>query len=79
MKKTSVKTKISIAVLLVSMFCSLLIGLFTYHVLKSNLEKYMGIRAQDIAKTVSQNINGDKIQEYDQTGVKDAYYNEIYC
>ncbi|MCE5197067.1 MAG: hypothetical protein LLG09_08085 [Negativicutes bacterium] len=73
-KKISIKIKISIYVLLISMGCSLLIGYFSFATYKSNLEDYMGRRALDIAMTVSENIDGNKISEYDKTGVKDDYY-----
>ena len=37
----------------------------------------MGIRAQNVAETVSANIDGDKISQYDEAGVKDEYYQKL--
>lgn len=76
-KKISIKTKISISVLVVSMICSLMIGCFSFVNYKNNLESYMGKRALDIAQTVSINLNGDKIAEYDKSGIKDDYYQQM--
>lgn len=76
-KGLSVKTKISFAVLLISIACSILIGSSCYTLLKNNLELYMGNKARDIALTVSLNIDGDKIAQYDKTGLKDSYFTEL--
>lgn len=73
-KKVSIKTKISISVLIVSMICSLMIGYFSFVNYKNNLESYMGKRALDIAQTVSINLDGDKIEQYDKSGKKDDNY-----
>lgn len=73
-KKLSVKTKISIAVLMVSVACSILIGCFSFFSYKNNLQDYMGKRALDIAQTASANISGDKIESYDKTGKTDDSY-----
>lgn len=76
-KKISIKTKISIYVLLVSIACSLFIGCFSFVTYKNNLQEYMGRRALDIAQTVSEKIDGDKIEEYDKTGITDEGYQEM--
>ena len=73
-RKISIKTKISISVFLVSMFCSLIIGGFSFFSFKSNLEAGLGERALDIAKTASVNIDGDKVEQYDKTEQKDESY-----
>ncbi|MEL4105280.1 methyl-accepting chemotaxis protein [Oscillospiraceae bacterium WX1] len=67
----SVNTKISLSVLAVSVLCALIIGGSSFILFKRNLEEYMGVRARDIALTVSANISGDEIAKYDQTEVKD--------
>lgn len=77
LSKLSVKTKLSVSVLLISVACSLIIGFFSYINYKSNLEKYMGKRALDIAQTTSTNLDGDKIQEYDKFGKKDDSYQQM--
>ncbi len=78
MKKTlSIKTKISLYVILISMISSLIIGGFSFLSYKSSLVKFMGIRAQNVAETVSANIDGDKISQYDEAGVKDEYYQKL--
>lgn len=69
-KGLSVKTKISFAVLLISMICSLFIGGCSYIYFKNNLEMYMGNRAKDIALAVSVNVAGEEVSSYDKTGVK---------
>lgn len=76
-RRTSIKTKISISVFLVSLVCSLLIGYFSYVNFKSNLQDYMGRRALDIAETTSININGDEIENYDKTDETDDNYSEL--
>lgn len=76
-KGLSVKTKISFAVLLISMVCSLFIGGCSYIYFRNNLELYMGSRARDIALTVSVNVDGDAIAAYDKTGAKDDYFTTL--
>lgn len=76
-KGLSVKTKISFAVLLISMVCSLIIGGSSFAYFKNNLEMYMGARAMDIASTVSVSVDGDAVAEYDKTGEKDDYYTTL--
>ena len=78
MKNLSIKSKISIYVLIISIVCSMLIGCFSFITYKNNLEQYMGRRALDIAQTVSAKIDGDKIAEYDKTGVTDQSYQEMW-
>jgi|GEM_PF-1827609 len=77
MKRLSIKSKISIYVLIISIACSLLIGCFSFVTYKNNLQEYMGRRALDIAQTVSEKIDGDKIVQYDKTGVTDASYQDM--
>ena len=78
MKKTlSIKTKISLYVILISMISSVIIGGFSFLSYKSSLVKFMGIRAQNVAEAVSANIDGDKISQYDETGITDDYYQKL--
>jgi methyl-accepting chemotaxis protein len=77
LRKLSVKTKISISVLIISMVCSLMIGGFSFIIFKTNLENYMGKRALDIAQTVSVNIDGDRIVQYNKTGRQDEYFKKL--
>jgi methyl-accepting chemotaxis protein len=76
-KGWSVKTKVSLSVLVISMMCALFIGGFSYINYKENMESYMGVRANDLALTVSSNIDGDKIVQYDRTGATDGYYSDM--
>lgn len=76
-KGLSVKTKISLSVLVISMICALFIGGCSFIFFKDNLEEYMGVRARDIALTVAVNIDGDAVALYDQSGNADEYFTEM--
>lgn len=69
--KLSLKTRISIAVLAVSLICALLIGAISFFMFQKNLEQYLGEKALEIAEAVSVGIDGDKIAQYDLTEVPD--------
>lgn len=73
----SIRIKIASSVFLISIICSLLIGTYNYTNYKSTLIKYMGIRAEDITQTIGANIDGDKVEKYDQTGKTDEYYQDL--
>jgi methyl-accepting chemotaxis protein len=77
MKTKSIRTQISIYVLIISIVTSIVIGVFSYTSLRTNLEKSIGIKALDLAKAISVNIDGDSIHKYDQTNEKDDNYNTI--
>lgn len=77
MNKTSVKFKISVSVLAISVVSSLIIGVFCLITYKKNLENYLGKEAMNIALTVSANIDGDKVKAYDETEEKDDYYDSM--
>lgn len=79
MKKLSmsIKTKLSIAVLVISMLCSLAIGVLSFLVYKHSMENNMGRQAMDIAQTVSANIDGDNIVQYDKTGKENEAYQDM--
>lgn len=70
----TIKTKLSFVVLLISVVSSLLVGSSSYYYFSRNLKEYMGVKARDVALTVSVTIDGDEIKKYDKTGDKDAYY-----
>lgn len=75
--RLSVKTKISIATLVISLLCSAFIGLFSYIIFKNNLEEYMGKRALDVAYTISAEVDGDAIERYDKTETIDSEYQSL--
>lgn len=76
-KNISIKTKMSLYVMIISLVSSMVIGGFSYISYKGSLVKFMGIRAQNIAEAVSANINGDEITKYNKTGKTDDYYQTI--
>ena len=77
MKSLTIKAKMSVSVLVVSILCSLMIGFFMYISYKNSLTEYTGERALGIVKAVSVNIDGDLVKKYDETGEKDENYDQF--
>lgn len=76
-KGLSIKSKISIYVLAISIISSLVIGGFSYQNFKNNLINYLGARAKSIAQVVSASIDGDRISQYSVTGQTDDDYQKL--
>ncbi|MDD3570307.1 MAG: HAMP domain-containing methyl-accepting chemotaxis protein [Lachnospiraceae bacterium] len=76
-KKISIKFKISVSALIVSIVYSIIIGSFSIITYGENLKKYKAVGALDIANAISINIDGDKIMQYDKTGETDDYYQQL--
>lgn len=76
-KKVSIKFKISTSALIVSIVYSIIIGSFSIVTYGENLKKYKAMGALDIADTISINIDGNKITQYNKTGKTDEYYQQL--
>lgn len=73
----SIGRKLSMILIVSILISTLVIGVFSYYSYRSNSIKLTGERALSIAESVAANVDGDKLVEYDKTGKKDAYFEQI--
>lgn len=76
-KEGSIGTKLSIILIISILISTVSIGIFNYVSYRNNAIELTGEKALSIATAVSANIDGDKLLEYDKTGVTDEYYDQI--
>ena len=73
----SIGRKLSIILIVSILISTLIIGIFSYYSYRSNAIKLTGERALSIAESVAAGIDGDKLVQYDKTGKKDQYFEQI--
>ncbi|HWQ79113.1 MAG TPA: methyl-accepting chemotaxis protein [Anaerovoracaceae bacterium] len=76
-RKGTIGTKIIILLILSIIISSLSIGIFSYLNYKDNSLKINGEKALSVAQSIASGIDGDKFDQYQNTGVTDGYYNQI--
>ena len=75
-KEGTIRTKISIILVVAIVISTLAIGIFSYISYRNNAIHLTGERAMSIAQSMASGLSGDKLVEYDKTGVMDEYYQE---
>ncbi|MDD3168769.1 MAG: methyl-accepting chemotaxis protein, partial [Eubacteriales bacterium] len=73
----SIGRKLTIIMIASILISTLVIGIFSYYSYRSNAINLTGERALSIAESVAASIDGDKLVEYDKTGVTDGYFDQV--
>ncbi len=73
-KSARLGRKIIVAAIIISIVTTAAIGFFSYYFYQNGMIEAFAKRAVDIASTITVNIDGDKIVQYDKTGTKDDDY-----
>ncbi len=76
-KEGSIKSKISLILIVCILVSTIAIGIFCYFSYRSNSLAMTGEKAMAIAESVAASIDGDRFASYDQGTPEDAYYASI--